>query len=86
MRIMHIKRTIRAWCNKFMDLFFESTNQFRNLNIINELIPLSSSGWKKECWKYSDLALSKVMLLCFLVVRFDKTLGIISKRKNKPNF
>ena len=35
---------------------------------------------KKEFRKYSCLALNKGMLLWFLVVRVDKTLGIISKR------
>ena len=35
---------------------------------------------KKEFRKYSCLTLNKGMLLWFLVVRVDKTLGIISKR------
>ena len=35
---------------------------------------------KKEFQKHSCLTLNKGMLLCFLVVRVDKTLGIISKR------
>ena len=48
MRIMHIKRTIRTWCDKLKDLFFKSTNRFRISNIIIELIPLNNSGWKKR--------------------------------------
>ena len=48
-------------------------------NIIIELIPLLVDG-KKEYRKYSCLTLNKGMLLWFLVVRVDKTLGIISKR------
>ena len=79
MRIMHIKRTIRTWSDKFKDLFFKSTNRFRISNIIIELIPLNNSGWKKEFRKYSCLTLNKGMLLWFLIVRVVKTLGIISK-------
>ena len=48
MKIMHIKRTIRTWSDKFKDLFFKSTNRFRISNIIIELIPLNNSGWKKR--------------------------------------
>ena len=61
MRIMHIKRTVRAWFDKFNDLFFKSTNRFRILNIIIELI-LNEDGWKKRFWKYSCLTLNKGML------------------------
>ena len=64
----------------FYLIFFKSTNRFRISNIIVELIPLSNTGWKKEFWKYSCLTLNKGMLLWFLGVRVDKTLGIISKR------
>ena len=68
MRIMHIKRTIRTWSDEFKDLFLKSTNRFRISNIIIEL----------KFRKYSCLTLNKGMLLWFLVVRVDKTLGIIS--------
>ena len=43
MRIMHIKRTVRTWFDKFNDLFFKSTNQFQISNIIIKLIPLNKS-------------------------------------------
>ena len=80
MRIMHIKRTIRTWSDKFKDLFFKSTNRFRISNIIIELIHSITVDGKKEFWKYSCLTLNKGMLLWFLVVRVDETLRIISKR------
>ena len=79
MRIMHIKRTIRTWPDKFKDFLFKSTNRFRISITIIELISLNNSGWKKKFIKYSRLTLNKRMLLWFLVVRVDKTLGIISK-------
>ena len=80
MRIMRIKRTIRTWSDEFKDWFFKSTNRFRISNIIIELIPLNNSGSKREFRKYSCLTLNKGILLFFLVVRVDKTFGIISKR------
>ena len=80
MRIMHIKRTVWTWSDKFKDLFFKSTNRFRISNIIIELIPFITVDGKKEFKKYSCSTLNKGMLLWFLVVRVDKTLGIISKR------
>ena len=76
---MHIKRTIKTWSDRFKDLFFKSTNRFQISNIIIEFIPLNNSGWKKEFQKYSCLTLYKRIFLWFLVVRVDKTLGIISK-------
>ena len=48
MGIMHIKRTVRTWSDKFKDLLFKSTNRFRISNIIIKLIPLINSGWKKR--------------------------------------
>ena len=72
MRIMHIKHTTRTWSDRF--------NRFRISNIIIELIPLNNSGWKKGFRKYSCLRLNKGMLLWFVVVHVDNTLGIISKR------
>ena len=86
MRIMHIKRTIRTWSNKFKDLFFKSTNQFQISNIAIELIPLNNSISKKVLQKYSCLTLNKGMVLWFLVVRVDKTLRIISKGKRDSYF
>ena len=80
MSIIRIKHTIRTWFDKFKDFFFKSTNRFQIRNIIIELIPLNNSGWKKEFRKYSCLTLNKGMLLWFLVVRVDQTLGIKSKR------
>ena len=82
MRIMHIKRIIRTWSDKFKDLFFKSTNQFRISNIVIGLIPFHSItvDGKKKFRKYSCLTLNKGMLLWFLVVCVDKTLRIISKR------
>ena len=57
---------------------------------------ITVDGKKKEFRKYSCLTLNKGMLLWFVVVRVDRTLGIISKRqegckfflslKNKHNF
>ena len=76
MRIMHIKRTVWAWFDKFNDLFFKNTNRFRILNIIIELI-LNEDGWKKGFWKYSCLTLNKGMLQWFVVICVDKILGII---------
>ena len=80
MSITHIKRTIRTWSDEFKDLFFKSTNRFRISNIIIELTPLNNSGWKKKFRRYSCFTLNKGMLLWFLVVCVDKTLGIISKK------
>ena len=51
MRIMHIKRTVRTWFDKFNDLFFKSTNQFQISNIIIKLIPLNNSEWKKRVFR-----------------------------------
>ena len=48
MRIMHIKRTIRTWTDKFNDLLFKSTKQVPITNFITEHIPLNNSGWKKR--------------------------------------
>ena len=78
---MRIKRTIRTWSDKFKDLFFKSTNRFQISNIIIELIPLNNSEWKKRVLEVSCLTLNKWMLLWFLVVRVNITLGIISKRQ-----
>ena len=47
MRIMDIRRTIKACSDKFKYLFFKSTNRFRILNIIIELIPLNSNESRK---------------------------------------
>ena len=81
MKILHIKRIIRTWSDEFKDLFFKSTNRFRISKIIIELILQSITvNEKKEFWKYPCSTLNKGMLLWFLVVRVDKTLGIISKR------
>ena len=78
MMVMHIKRTIRTWSDKFKDFFFKRTNRFRLSNIIIEFIPLNNSGWKK---RVLEVFIFKGMLLWFLVIRVDdKTLGIISKR------
>ena len=80
MRIIHIKRTIRTWSDKFKDLFLKSTIRFQISNIMIKLIPVNNSGWNKELRKYSCLTLNKGMLLWFLVAHVDKTLGIILKR------
>ena len=80
MRTVHIKRTIKTWSDQSKDFFFKSTNRFRISNIIIELIPLNSSGWKKRVSEVFILTLNKGMLLLLLVVRVDKTLRIISKR------
>ena len=71
MRVMHIKRSITRIYFKKNKL---SDSEFRILLSI-----LTVDG-KKEFWKHSCLTLNKGMLLWFLVVCVDKTLGIISKR------
>ena len=78
MRIMHIKRTIRTWSDKFKDLKALTDSEFRIL--LSGLFHSITVDEKKEFRKYSCLTLNKGMLLWFLVVRVDKTLGIISKR------
>ena len=41
---MKIKHTIRTWSDKFKDLLFKNTNQFRISNIIIDLIAFNNSG------------------------------------------
>ena len=74
MRIMHIKRTIKTWSDKFKDFFLKALTD-SEFQILSSLFH-SITGWKKR--EYSCLTLSKGMLLEFLVVHVDKTLGIIS--------
>ena len=33
MRIMHIKRTIGIWSDKFKDLFFKNANRFHSITV-----------------------------------------------------
>ena len=80
MRIMHIKRTIKTWSDKFKDLFLKALTDSEFRILLSSLLH-SITGWKKR--EYSCLTLNKGnkgMLLEFLVVRVDKTLGIISNR------
>ena len=76
MMIMNIKRTIKTWYDKFKDLFLKALidAEFRIL-----FHSITVHGEKEFC-KYSCLTLNKGILLWFLVVCVDKTLGIISKR------
>ena len=78
MRIMYVKSTVRTWSNKFKDLLFKSTNQFR-ISIIIELIPFSIRRLKKRVSEVFMFNLNKRILLWFLVVRVDKMLRIILK-------
>ena len=77
MRIMHIKRTIKTWSDKFKDFFLKALTDSEFRILLSSLLH-SITGWKKR--EYSCLTLNKGMLLEFLVVRVYKTLGIISNR------
>ena len=77
---MHIKRTIRTWSDKFKDLFLKAPTDSEFRIFLSSLFLSVTVDRKKEFRKYSCLTLNKGMLLWFLVVRVDKTLGIISKR------
>ena len=48
--------------------------------ILSSLFYSITVDGKKEFWEYLFLTLNKGMLLWFLVVHVDKTLGIILKR------
>ena len=80
MRIIHIKRTIRTSSDKFKRFFLKALTDSEFRILLSSLFHSITVDRKKEFWMYSCLTLNKGMLLWFLVVRVDKTLGIISKR------
>ena len=79
MRIMHIKRTIRTWADKFKEFFLKALTDSEFRILLSSLFHSITVDGKKEFRNYPCLTLNKGMLLWFLVVRVDKTLGIISK-------
>ena len=80
MRIMHIKRTIRTWSDKFKDFFFKALTNSEFRILLSSLFHSITVDGKKDFRNYSCLTLNKGTLLWFLVVCVDKTLGTISKR------
>ena len=59
--------------------FLEALTNSEFQILLSSLFHSITMDGKKEFWKYSCLTLNKGMLLWFLVVRVDKTLGIISE-------
>ena len=79
MRIMQIKRIIRTWSDKFKDLFLKAPTDSKFRILLPSLFHSITVDGKKEFQKYS-LTINKGMLLWFLVVLVDETLGITPKR------
>ena len=87
MRIMHIKCTLNYALLGFglMNLricFLKALSDYEFRILLSSLFHPTIVDRKREFRKYSSLTLNNGILLWFLVIHVDKTLGIISKRYN----